>query len=341
MTNNFNLNLNFMKTYFIIFAVIFAAFLSGGCTAKKTFDYKVIIAPGADNSSATIADMNKTAWVISKRLVNFFNIPQESIKPEVTEKQISLTIINIDTIKSGLIKKVITDYSKLEFRETYENTEILGFLTNADNILKEIRTADTGAEFKEKNPLFGILKPMVSDKGDPLPSCMIGLVNEKDTAQVSRYLQMDQVKALFPGDIKFFWGAKPYRYDQSKSLYGLFAMRVTTPDRQAPLDGSAIISANSVTRSGNFGVKIGLTMDSAGAKNWAKITRENINRCIAVIYEGRVISYPRVMSEISGGKTEITGDFTPEEANDFVNILKSGELPFRLKIVQEQLIKRE
>jgi SecD/SecF fusion protein len=82
-------------------------------------------------------------------------------------------------------------------------------------------------------------------------------------------------------------------------------------------------------------------MDSDGSRTWAGITRENINRCIAVVYDGHVRSYPRVMNEISGGNTEITGDFTIEEANEIVNILKSGELPFELKIVEEQIIKEE
>jgi SecD/SecF fusion protein len=82
-------------------------------------------------------------------------------------------------------------------------------------------------------------------------------------------------------------------------------------------------------------------MNAEGTSTWARITRENINRCIAVVLDGYVRSYPRVMAEISGGNTEITGDFTIEEANDLVNILKSGELPFGLKIVEEQIIKRE
>jgi len=82
-------------------------------------------------------------------------------------------------------------------------------------------------------------------------------------------------------------------------------------------------------------------MDPEGARTWAKITRECISRCIAVVYNGSVRSYPRVQAEISGGKTEITGDFTIEEANDLVKILKSGQLPFELKIVESQIIKRE
>ena len=82
-------------------------------------------------------------------------------------------------------------------------------------------------------------------------------------------------------------------------------------------------------------------MDSEGVTTWAGITRENIDRCIAIVFDGYVRSYPRVMSEITGGDTEITGNFTLDEANDFVNILKSGELPFKLKIVEAQIINRE
>jgi SecD/SecF fusion protein len=150
---------------------------------------------------------------------------------------------------------------------------------------------------------------------------------------------MDQIKSLFPPDLKFYWSMNPYKYDRSKSLYELHAIKVTTTNKQAPIDGSVIISAEATTGSNNSGVKIDLIMDSEGARTWAGITRENINRCIAVVYDGYVRSYPRVMSEISGGSTEITGDFTIEEANDLVNILKSGELPFQLKIIKEQIVK--
>jgi SecD/SecF fusion protein len=147
---------------------------------------------------------------------------------------------------------------------------------------------------------------------------------------------MDQIKVLFPLDLKFYWSKNPYRYDPSKSLYELHAIKVTTSNKHAPLDGSVIISAKPTTGSTDSGVKIDLMMDSEGARTWAKITRENINRCIAVVYDGFVRSYPRVMSEISGGSTEIAGDFTIEEASDLANILKSGELPFELKIVEAQ-----
>lgn len=152
---------------------------------------------------------------------------------------------------------------------------------------------------------------------------------------------MDKIKGLFPNDLKFYWDSNPYKYDTSYALYGLHAIKVTTANRRAPLDGSAIISAEVTAGSDKKDIKISLTMDPEGAKTWAKMTRENISRCIAVVYNGYVRSYPRVQSEISGGATEITGDFTIEEANHLVNTLKSGQLPFDLKIVEEQIIKRE
>ena len=126
-----------------------------------------------------------------------------------------------------------------------------------------------------------------------------------------------------------------------KSAPQSHSIKVTTSSKNAPLDGSVIISAKTITGQANSEVRIDLTMDSDGARTWAVLTHGNINRCIAVVYDGYVISYPRVMSEISGGNTEITGDFTIEEANEIVSILKSGELPFELKIVEEQRIKQE
>ncbi len=355
-----------MKTNIFIVAIILAAFLFGGCMIKETFDLKITIVPQTYNSVTALSDMNKAAEVINKRLESFFSIPKERIKSDVTETQISLTLHSIDTSKVRMIRNVITRNSPLEFWETYENSEIIGYLTRADSMLRvlqtpgsplkeekqlnpdltgktNVRTAvpDSRKQYSDQNPLFSILGPRLTTSGEPLPSCMIGLANEKDTSIVSRYLKMDKIKVLFPDDLKFCWDSNPYKYDPSKALYGLHAIKVTTADRHAPLDGSAINSAEVNTGSDKKDVKIGLTMDPEGAKTWAKITRESISRCIAVVYNGSVRSYPRVQAEILGGKTEITGDFTIEEANDLVNILKSGQLPFELKIVESQIIKRE
>jgi SecD/SecF fusion protein len=334
-----------MKTNFIIVAIITIAFSFGGCTMKENFDYKATIVPESKKSVITLNNMKSAAQIISKRLNNSPGIQKESMKLDVTDYQISLTLSKTDTSKIPSIKKIITSYARLEFWETFENPEIIGYLTKANNLLREmkivsdVKKSSTQYVFISQNPLFGILKPMITEKGEPLRSCMIGVASETDTAKVDSYLQMPQVKAIFPVEIKFIWSRTPYKYDPSKGLYELHAIKVTTQDGKAPLDGSAIVSASLVTGSSKSDYKIDLTMNADGTSRWAKITRENIKRCIAVVLNGYVISYPRVQDEISGGKTEITGSFTLEEANDLVNIFKSGELPFELKIAEEQIIK--
>ena len=138
---------------------------------------------------------------------------------------------------------MITSNNTLEFWETYENSEIIGYLTKADNLLRakntsdstlkgekqpdpdltvksNVKTAvtDSRKQFSDQNPLFSILGPRLTSTGEPLPSCMIGLANGKDTSMVNRYLKMDEIKALFPNDLKFYWDSKPYKYDPSKAI---------------------------------------------------------------------------------------------------------------------------
>ena len=206
-----------MKTNFILVASIIAAFSSGGCATKENFDFKVTVVPQTSVSVTTLSDMNKAADVINKRLEYFLSIPQKQIKLDVTENKISVSIAKIDTSKIDLIKDVITGYKQLEFWETYENREIMGYLTKANNMLKDIQTthedagrvktaeATTREEFTEQNSLFGILNPRVTAQGEPLPSCMIGLVSGKDTSDINKYFKMDQIKVVFPPDLKFYW----------------------------------------------------------------------------------------------------------------------------------------
>ncbi len=313
---------------------------------KDNFDYKATIVP-LSKSSVRLIDMNSTAEIIIKRLKYSTGIQNEDMKLDVSENQISLTLSKTDTGKILSIKKTITGYARLEFWETYENSEITGYLTKANNLLKEMKVVP---EVKNsviqdvsvsQNPLFGVLRPMVTEKGDPLPSCLIGLASATDTAIVDRYLQIPQVRDLFPRDIKFLWSHNPYKQGTTQGLYELHAIKVTSQDGKAPLDGSAIASAKAVPGKSGTDMKIDLTMTAEGSIKWAKITRENIKRCIAVVLNGYVRSYPRVQTEITGRNTEITGNFTREEANDLVNIFKSGELPFELKIEKDQIIKNQ
>ena len=202
----------------------------------------------------------------------------------------------------------------------------------------KVAATSTREEFTLQNPLFGLLSPRVSADGQPLPSSMIGLASSKDTARVNDMLKMNQIKALFPRDLKLMWSQNPYKYDPTKTLYELHAIKITTRDGRPPLDGDVITSAR--TSSGVTGseVKDDMSMNSEGSKIWARMTRENIGRCLTVVLDGYVRSYPRVQNEITGGSTEITGDFTIEEADDLANILKSGKLPAPAHIISDTIV---
>jgi SecD/SecF fusion protein len=166
---------------------------------------------------------------------------------------------------------------------------------------------------------------------------MVGLAAGIDTAKVNKYLKMSQIKALFPRDLKFAWSLNPYKYDPTKSLYELHAIKITTRDGRAPMSGDVITSARPTTGVGSE-VQVNFGMSSEGAKTWARLTRENIDRCIALVLDGYVRSYPRVINEITAGNTEVTGDFTIDEATDLANILKSGKMPAPARIVSDTVV---
>jgi SecD/SecF fusion protein len=277
------------------------------------------------------------------------------------------------------VRELLQGTANLEFWETYENSEIIGYLTAANNILKEMKistqkaetapaagaitttsdttkksdqalldligkdtTKSTGAgtreQFNMENPLFGILNPRVDAQGQPAPSSMVGLASGKDTAKVNSYLKITQIKALFPRNLKFAWSQNPYKYDPTKTMYELHAIKITTRDGRAPMTGDVVTSSRPTTGITGGEVKVDMTMNAEGSKTWARMTRENINRCIAVVLDGYVRSYPRVINEITGGNTEITGDFTIDEATDLSNILKSGKMPAPARIISDTVV---
>ena len=280
------------------------------------------------------------------------------------------------------VRELLQGTANLEFWETYENSEVLGFLSAANNMLKEMKVSAVKAaaasapalapgantsvsdstkksdqtlldligkdttksagtatreQFNQENPLFGILNPRVNAQGQPAPSSMVGLASGKDTAKVNTYLKMTQIKALFPRDLRFAWSQNPYKYDPTKTMYELHAIKITTRDGRAPMTGDVITSARPTTGVGSD-VQVVFSMNADGSKTWARMTRENVNRCIAVVLDGYVRSYPKVLNEITAGNTEITGDFTIDEATDLSNILKSGKMPAPARIISDTVV---
>ncbi len=220
--------------------------------------------------------------------------------------------------------------------DTTRKDQSLLDLINKDTTKAAAATTREG--FTLQNPLFGILNPRVNEQGQPLPSSMVGLASSKDTARVNAYLKMNQIKSLFPRDLRLAWSQNPYKYDPTKSMYELHAIKVTTRDGRPPLDGDVITSAR--TSSGITGseIKVDMSMNSEGAKTWARMTRENIGRSVIVLLDGYVRSSATVQNEITGGNTEITGNFTIEEADDLANILKSGKLPAPAHIISDTIV---
>jgi SecD/SecF fusion protein len=317
------------------------------------------------------------AFNILSTRIDRFGVVQPNISRLATKGQILIQLPGANNPKR--VRELLQGTANLEFWETYENSDILPYLSKANSLLKEVQAntektnanpaasqkiaaadttkkdqslldlinkdttkvaqtaATTRQGFTLQNPLFGILIPRVTQEGQALPSCMIGLANAKDTAKVDAYLKMNQIKALFPRDLKLLWSQNPYKQDPTKTMYELHAIKITTRDGRPPLGGDVITSAR--TSTGVTGdVKVDMSMNSDGSKTWARMTRENIGRCLVVVLDGYVRSYPRVQNEINGGSTEITGDFTIEEADDLANILKSGKLPAPSHIISDTIV---
>jgi len=318
------------------------------------------------------------AFNILRTRIDRFGVVQPNITQLATKGQILIELPG--QTDPQRVRELLQGTANLEFWETYENSEIIGYLSQANSLLKEILdsqqkietaeeqpveevvAADTTEKedqslldlieqdtmqsaaattiegFTLQNPLFGILNPRVTAQGEALPSSMVGLASGKDTAKVNNYLNMNQVRAFFPRDVRFLWSQNPYKYDESQTLYELHAIKITTRDGRPPLSGDVITSARPSSGITGSEVKVDFSMNAEGAKTWQRMTRENINRCIAVVLDGYVRSYPRVQNEITGGSTEITGDFTIEEADDLANILKSGKLPAPARIISDTII---
>lgn len=316
------------------------------------------------------------AFNILRTRIDRFGVVQPNITQLSTKGRILIQLPGMNNPKR--VRELLQGTANLEFWECYENSEIIGYLSQANNLLKEIQAnteksktkttettqkiavsdttkkdqslldlinkdttkaaeATTRAGFALQNPLFGLLNPRVNERGQPLPSSMVGLASLKDTARVNALLKMNQIKALFPRDLKLAWSQNPYKYDPTKTMFELHAIKITTRDGRAPLGGDVITSARTSTGvSGD--VKVDMSMNGEGSKTWARITRENIGRSVIVLLDGYVRSSATVQNEITGGSTEITGNFTIEEADDLANILKSGKLPAPAHIISDTIV---
>ena len=260
------------------------------------------------------------------------------------------------------VRKLLQGTASLEFWPTFTYDEMATYLDEANTRLAEILSADApetapaaaaaegdavaqelqaqnaedaGLEAARKaNPLYAVLSP----SGMRGNAC-IGFAAAADTALINKYLRMPEVAAVFPAEFRPMWSVQPSEYMQSDNIYELVAIKATSRDGKAPLDGGVVTDAHvdyDQRRGGNPGVS--RTVNAEVANIWARLTKENIGRQIAIVLDGTVYSYPNVQTEITGGSSSITGNFTIDEATDLTNVLKSGKLPAPATIVQEQVV---
>lgn len=204
----------------------------------------------------------------------------------------------------------------------------------AAQVKKQAKEAQANAANEKANPLFAVLQP----SGFKNNAC-IGFSNAADTAKVNRYFKLAQIADIFPPEFKAMWTVKPSTYVQGSNIFELVAIKSTSRDGKAPLDGGVVTDARVEYGSSNRGEpSVSMTMNAEGANIWARMTKDNIGKQIAIVLDGMVYSYPSVNSEISGGSSSITGHFDVEEATDLANVLKSGKLPAPATIIQEQVV---
>ena len=263
------------------------------------------------------------------------------------------------------VRRLLQGSANLEFWETYELSEIYQNLVRADqalaNVLRSSATEEsveeTPVEISETdsllaqigaaqraqedmartNPLFSLIQ-INAFNNQIAPGSVVGLVHVSDMEKVNEYLEMRAVKDALPRDLSLMWGVKAV--DEREQFYELYAIKVTNRDRTPALGGDVVTDANAdfVQQPGINEQQVSMTMNAEGAKAWARLTKNNIGRSVAIALDGMVYSAPRVNDEITGGRSSITGNFTPEEAKDLANVLKSGKMAASIEIVQEDVV---
>ncbi len=308
--------------------------------------------------------------------IDRFGVAQPNIQQLQTRGRILVELPGIDNPER--VRKLLQGTAMLEFWETYENQEVYPYLLQANQRIKELtsstiapagadstlasaRTAaadtvksgslleemkkDTSAtaasatdleKFRKEYPLFAVLTPSTNQQGNLFPGPIVGTAHAKDTAEINALLAKEQVRSIFPRSMFFRWTANAV--DDAGSYFRLIALKSTSRDGKAPLTGDVITDARQDYNQVGGRPEVAMAMNSEGAKTWARMTKENIGKSIAIVLDNYVRSYPTVQNEITGGRSSITGLESVEEATDLANILKSGKMPAPAHIMQEEIV---
>ena len=215
-----------------------------------------------------------------------------------------------------------------------ENDELAELLGDSAAAVEADQAAQL-AEYKKNNPLFAILNPSINQAGQAYRGPQVGTVHYTDTAKVNAMLNSPIAKSVLPRDARFFWTVKAI--DEANAYYQLIALKAQR-DGRASLEGDVITDARADFSQFSAYANVSMSMNAEGAKAWQRITKDNIGKSVAIVLDGYVYSFPTVQSEIAGGNSQITGNFTVEEAKDLANTLKSGKMPAPARIIEESVV---
>ena len=226
---------------------------------------------------------------------------------------------------------------KAEEAPKAEGDELADLVDNlgSDSLAAEADQAAQLAEYKKNNPLFAILNPSANQAGQAYRGPVVGTVHYVDTAKVNAMLNSQIAKAVLPRDARFRWTVKAI--DEANAYYQLVALKAQR-DGRASLEGDVITDARADFSQFSAYANVSMSMNAEGAKTWQRLTKDNIGKSVAIVLDGFVYSFPTVQTEIAGGNSQITGNFTVEEAKDLANTLKSGKMPAPARIIEESVV---
>lgn len=265
--------------------------------------------------------------------------------PEIYQQLVAADNMLATILKSDDTAAVGSDTTAIEATEEVVADNAAAETTNdADSLLAKIgedkpeaQTAKSMEEFAKQHPLFAVLQ-INQYNGQLAPGPVVGIADKKDIAKINEYLNMKQVKDILPRNLSLKWGVKAI--DEKEQYFYLYAIKMTNRDGTPALGGDVVTDANAdfVQQAGRSEQQVSMTMNAEGAKAWARLTKENIGKAVAIVLDDMVYSAPNVQVEITGGRSQITGHFTPEEAKDLANVLKSGKMAASVHIVQEDVV---
>ena len=265
--------------------------------------------------------------------------------PEIYQQLVAADNMLATILKSDDTAAVGLDTTAIEATEEVVADNAAAETTNdADSLLAKIgedkpeaQAAKSMEEFAKQHPLFAVLQ-INQYNGQLAPGPVVGIADKKDIAKINEYLNMKQVKDILPRNLSLKWGVKAI--DEKEQYFYLYAIKMTNRDGTPALGGDVVTDANAdfVQQAGRSEQQVSMTMNAEGAKAWARLTKENIGKAVAIVLDDMVYSAPNVQVEITGGRSQITGHFTPEEAKDLANVLKSGKMAASVHIVQEDVV---